>query len=80
VLAEGVNAINRAGRYRGGLYGVTLEAPKYKLRLPLPGSDLGHCFEQAAKHDWPGSLAAAQGITSKELQSQAYIAARRGIL
>lgn len=80
VLAEGVNAINRADRYDGGVYGVTLEAPKYKLRLSLPDSDLGHCFEQAAKHDWPGSLSAARAISSKELQSQAYIAASRGIL
>jgi hypothetical protein len=80
VLAEGVNSINRAGRYRGGVYGVTLEAPKYRLWLPLPDSDLGHCFEQAAKHDWSGSLAAAQAIDSKELRSRAYIAACRSIL
>jgi hypothetical protein len=80
VLAEGVNAINRADGYDGGMYGVTLEAPKYKLWLPLTGSDLGHCFEQAAKRDWPGSLSAAQGIDSKELQSRAYIAACRGVL
>lgn len=80
VLAEGVNTINRADRYDGGVYGVTLEAPKYKLRLSLPDSDLGHCFEQAAKRDWPGSLSAARGINSRELQSQAYIAASRSIL
>lgn len=80
VLAESVNAINRADRYDGGVYGVTLEAPKYKLRLPLPDSDLSHCFEQAAKHDWQGALAAARGINSKELQSKAYVAACRGIL
>lgn len=80
VLAEGVNAINRADRYDGDLYGVTIETPKYKLRLPLPDSDLGHCFEQAAKSDWPGSLAAAQGINSKALQSRAYIAACRSVL
>jgi hypothetical protein len=79
-LAEGVNAINRADSYGGDLYGVTIEAPKYKLWLPLPDSDLGHCFEQAAKRDWPGSLAAAQGINSKELQSRAYIAACRSVL
>lgn len=80
VLAEGVNAINRTDHYDGELYGVTIEAPKYKLWLPLPDSDLAHCFEQAAKRDWPGSLAAAQGLNSKELQSQAYIAACRSIL
>lgn len=80
VLAEGVNAINRADHYGGDLYGVTIEAPKYKLWLSLTDSDLGHCFEQAAKRDWPGSLAAAQGINSKELQSQAYIAACRSVL
>ena len=80
VLAEGVNAINRADRYDGDLYGVIIEAPKYKLWLPLPDSDLAHCFEQAAKLDWQGSLAAAQGINSKDLQSRAYIAACRSIL
>jgi hypothetical protein len=80
VLAEGVNAINRAERYDGDLYGVTIEAPKFKLWLPLPDSDLGHCFEQAAKRDWQGSLAAAQGINSKDLQSRAYIAACRNVL
>lgn len=79
-LAEGVNAINRAERYDGDLYGVTIEAPKFKLWLPLPDSDLGHCFEHAAKRDWQGSLAAAQGINSKELQSRAYIAACRSVL
>ncbi|HKC65386.1 MAG TPA: hypothetical protein VKB86_17215, partial [Pyrinomonadaceae bacterium] len=80
VLADGVNAINRADSYRGGVYDVTLEAAKNKLRLSLPDSDLGHCFEQAAKHDWPGSLTAARSINSKELQSQAYIAACRSVL
>jgi len=30
VLTEGVKAINRADRYDGRVYGVTLEAPKYK--------------------------------------------------
>lgn len=80
VLTEGVKAINRADRYDGGVYGVTLEAPKYKVWLPIPRSDLSHCFEQAAKRDWPGSLAAAQGIDSKALRSQAYIAACRNVL
>jgi hypothetical protein len=80
VLAEGVNAINRADRDDGDLYGVTIEAPKYKLWLPLTDSDLGDCFEQAAKRHRQGSLAAAQGINSKELQSQAYIAACRSVL
>jgi hypothetical protein len=75
-----MSQINRAGRYRGGVYGVTLEAQKYKLWFPLPDSDLSHCFEQAAKQDWQGSLAAAQGIDSKELKSRAYIAACRGVL
>lgn len=79
VLADGVKAINRADRY-DGVYGVTLEAPKYKLYLPFPNSDLGRCFERAAKHDWPGTLATAQGINSKLLQSQAYIGACRGVL
>ena len=37
VLTEGVKAINRADRYDGGVYGVTLEAPKYKVWLPLRG-------------------------------------------
>jgi hypothetical protein len=81
VLIEGVNAINRADRYRGGVYGVMLEVPpKFKRWLPLSNSDLGHSFEQAAKHDWQGSLAAAQAINSKELQSQAYIAVCRSVL
>ena len=80
VLAESVNAINRADGYRGGVYSVRLEAPKHKMLFPLPDSDLGHCFEQAAKHDWPGSLSAARSINSKELQSRAYIAACRSVL
>ena len=80
VLAEVINAINRADHYDGSIYGVTLEAPKYKLWLPLLNSDLGHCFEQAAKRNWPGALAAAQSINSKGLQSQAYIAACRSVL
>lgn len=80
VLNEGVKAINRADRYDGRVYSVTLEAPKYKARLPLPKSDLSHLFEQAAKRDWATSIAAAQSIESKALRSQAYIAACRIIL
>ncbi len=80
ILTEGVKAINRAEGYDGGLYGVTLEAPKYKVWLPIPRSDLSHSFEQAAKRDWPGSIIAAQGIDSKALRSQAYIAACRIVL
>ena len=80
VLTEGVNAINRGNRYDGRVYGVTLEAPKYKAWLPLPKSDLSYSFQQAAKHDWLGSLAAAQLIASKELRAQAYIAVCRNIL
>jgi hypothetical protein len=80
VLNEGVKAINRADQYDGRVYGVTLEAPKYKVWLPLPTSDLSHLFEQAAKRDWPTSIAAAQSIDSKALRSQAYIAACRNIL
>lgn len=80
VLNEGVKAINRADRYDGRVYGVTLEAPKYKEWLPIPKSDLNHLFEQAAKRDWPGSIAAAQGIDSKALRSQAYIAACGNVL
>ena len=80
VLNEAVKAINRADHYDGRVYGVTLEAPKYKVWLPLPTSDLSHVFEQAAKRDWPTSIAAAQSIDSKSLRSQAYIAACRNIL
>lgn len=80
VLNEGVKAINRADQYDGRVYGVTLEAPKYKVWLPLSTSDLSHLFEQAAKRDWPTSIAAAQSIDSKALRSQAYIAACRNIL
>jgi hypothetical protein len=80
VLSEGVKAINRADRYDGRMYGVTVEAPKYKVWLPIPNSDIGHLFEQAAKRDWQGSLTAAQGIDSKVLRSQAYIAACRNVL
>ena len=80
MLTEGVNAINHANRYDGGVYAVTLEAAKFKVWLPLPKIDLSHCFEQAAKRDWPGALAAAQSIQSKALRSQAYIAACRTAL
>lgn len=80
MLTEGVNAINRASRYDGGVYGVTLEAARFKVWLPLNKFDLSHCFEQAAKRDWPGALAAAQSIESKALRSQAYIAACRNVL
>ena len=80
VLTEGVNAINRANRYDGGVYGVTLEAAKSKVWLPLPRFDLSHCFEQAAKRDWSGALAAAQSIESKALRSQAYVAVCRNVL
>jgi hypothetical protein len=57
VLTEGVNAINRTSRYDGSLYGVTLEVAKFKTWLPFPKFDLEHCFEQAAKRDWPSALA-----------------------
>jgi hypothetical protein len=80
VLTEGVNAMNRASRYDGGVYGVTLDVAKFKVWLPLSKFDLSHCFEQAAKRDWPGALAAAQSIESKALRSQAYIAACRNVL
>jgi hypothetical protein len=80
VLTEGVNAINRANGYDGGVYGVTLEAAKFKVWLSLPKFDLNQCFEQAAKRDWPGALVAAQSIQSKALRSQAYIAACRNVL
>ncbi len=80
VLNEGVKAINRAERYDGRVYGVMLEAPKYKESLPIPKSDLSHLFEQAAKRDWHGAVAAAQSIDSKALRSQAYVAACRNVL
>ncbi|HEX5833213.1 MAG TPA: hypothetical protein VFY34_05150, partial [Pyrinomonadaceae bacterium] len=80
VLNEVVKAINRADKYDGRVYGVTLEAPKYKTWLPLATSDLSHLFEDAAKRDWPTAIAAAQSIDSKALRSQAYIAACRNIL
>lgn len=80
VLTEGVNAINRANGYVGGVYGVMLEVSKTKVWLPLSKFDLSHCFEQAAKRDWPTALAAAQSIESKPLRSQAYIAACRNVL
>lgn len=80
VLTDSVKAINRADRYDGGVYSVTLEVPQYKVWLPIPKSDLSHSFELAAKRDWPASIAAAQGIESKALRSQAYIAACRNVL
>jgi hypothetical protein len=80
VLTEGVNAINRANQYEGGAFGVTLEAANARMWLPLSKSDLTHCFEQAAKRDWPAALAAAQSIESKALRMQAYIAACRNVL
>jgi hypothetical protein len=80
VLGETVKAINRGEQYDGRVYGVTLEAPKYKVWLPLPNADLNHLFHQAAKRDWQGSVAAAQSIDSKALRSQAYIAACRNVL
>lgn len=80
VLTEGVSAINRASRYDGGVYGVTLEAPKYKIWLPVSKFDLSHCFGQAAKRDWSDALAAAHGIESKALRSKAYIAVCRNVL
>jgi len=80
VLTEGVNAINRANQYDGAPYSVTLEAANSKVWLPLSNSDLTHCFEQAAKRDWPTALAAAQNIESKALRMQAYIAACRNVL
>lgn len=80
VLTDGVNAINHAGGYVGGVYSAMLEVSKTKVRLSLSKFDLSHCFEQAAKRDWTGALAAAQSIESKPLRSQAYIAACRNVL
>ena len=80
VLTEGVNAINPANQYDGAVYGVTLKVAKFRMWLPLLKSDFSNCFEQAAKRDWPGALAAAQSIESKTLRSQAYIAASRNVL
>jgi len=80
VLTEGVNGINHANQYDGGVYRVPLEVTKFKIWRPLSNSDLNHCFEQAAKRDWTGALAAAQSIESKTLRSQAYIAACRTVL
>ncbi len=80
VLTEGVNGINHANQYDGGVYRVALEVTKFKIWRPLPNSDLNHSFEQAARRDWTGALAAAQSIESKVLRSQAYIAACRTIL
>jgi hypothetical protein len=72
--------MNHADGYTGGVYGVTLEVSKVRVWLPLSKFDLNHCFEQAAKRDWSGALAAAQSIESKPLRSQAYIAACRTVL
>ena len=80
VLSEGVKAVNRADRYDGGVYGVMLEAPRYKEWLPIPNSELTNLFQEAAKRDWTGSLAAAQGIESKALRSKAYIGVCRQVL
>lgn len=80
VLTDGVNAINRANQYDGGVYGVTLEVVNSKVWLPLSKSDLTYCFEQAAKRDWQAALSAAQSIESKTLRMQAYIAACRNVL
>lgn len=80
VLTESVTAINRANHYEGDAYSVTLETANSRVLLPLSKSDLTHCFEQAAKRDWPAALAAAQSIESKALRMQAYIAACRNVL
>ncbi|HEX6045941.1 MAG TPA: hypothetical protein VFZ22_15715 [Pyrinomonadaceae bacterium] len=80
VLTDSVNAINRTAHYDGAAYGVMLEAAKSNLWFSLPKFDLSHCFEQAAKRDWTGALAAAQTIESKALRAQAYIAACRNVL
>lgn len=80
VLTEGVNTINRATRYDGSVYKVILEVPKSEIWFPLPKFDFHYCFEQAAKRDWTGALAAAQSIESKVLRSHAYIAACRNVL
>lgn len=80
VLSEAVNAINRADRYRGEAFSIALGLPKYVIWFPLPDSDLNHCFEQAAKHDWQGAVVAAQSIQAKALRAQAYIAACRSLL
>ena len=80
VLTEGMNAINHAGGYAGGVYDVALQVSKVKTWFTLAKFDLNHCFEQAAKRDWSGALAAAQSIESKPLRSQAYIAACRVVL
>ena len=80
LLTEAVKTINRAEVYDGRAYGITLEAPKYKVWLPIAGSDLTHLFDLAGKHDFPGALAAAQGMDSKALRSKAYIGASRHVL
>ncbi len=80
VLTEAVNAINRTTHYDGSVYNVTLEAAKSRMLFTIPKFDLNHSFEQAAKRDWPGAVSAAQGIQSKALRAQAYIAACRHVL
>lgn len=80
VLTDSVKAINRADLYDGSVYAVMLEAPKYKIWVTIPRGDLDHLFEQAAKRDWQGALSAAQGVESKALRAQAYIAACRTVL
>jgi hypothetical protein len=80
VLTEGVNAINRAIKYDGKVYGVTIEVSKWQVWRPLTKFDLSYCFEQTAKRDWTDALAAAQSIESKVLRSHAYIAACRAVL
>ena len=81
VLTDGVNAINRtSGKYHGDVFGVLLGTSESWMWIPLAKFDLSQCFEQAAKRDWPGAVAAAQSIQSKELRSQAYIAASRSVL
>ena len=80
VLTEGVNAINRANKYDGKVYGVMIEMSKWQVWRPLAKFDLSYCFEQTAKRDWTDALAAAQSIESKVLRSHAYIAACRAVL
>ena len=80
ILNEAVEVINRAGNYDGSEYSVRIRPAKYTLLLVLPRSSLNHSFEQAAKRDWAGSIAAAQGIKSRTLRSRAYIAVCRNVL
>ena len=80
VLAEAVKAINRADGYDGRGYGVTFNLRDFSLWYPLADSDLGRCFERAAKADWAEAVAAAQRLGPKELQAAAYTAASRAAL